>query len=158
MLMAISSFIGKYALRQVIEQVVAEQAQQMVAEQLADEIMDVLSRKAEMKPRILGIESETWYMFHLAKEQYYIQANRFLADQMDERMRRAYTDLVGSAKAPPFAVTIAPTEDGLIFNFRKAARSEGYDRALCREAAITAVRGSMKAYIRMTASGIPIEG
>lgn len=158
MLMAMASFIGKYALRQAIEKVVVEQAERMIVEQLADELMDVLERKAAMKPRILGIESETWYMFHMAKEQYWIQANRFLADQMEERMRRAYTDVAGTAKVPPFALTVAPTDEGLIFNFRKSARSEGYDRALCREAAITAVKGSMKAYIRMAAAGIPIEG
>ena len=158
MLMAMASFIGKYALRQAIEQVVVEQAEQMVVEQLADELMDVLERKAATKPRILGIESETWYMFHMAKEQSWTQANRFLADQMDERMRRAYMDVTGVAKAPPFALTTAPTEDGLVLNFRKAPRSVGYDRALCREAAINAVKGSMKAYVRMAAAGIPIEG
>ena len=158
MLMAMASFIGKYALRQAIEQVVVEQVERMAVEQLADELMEVLERKAMMKPRILGVESETWYMFHMAKEQYWVQANRFLADQMDERMRRAYADVAGSARVPPFALTVAPTDEGLIFNFRKAARSEGYDRALCREAAITAVRVSMRSYLRMAASGITIEG
>ncbi len=158
MLMAMASFIGKYALRQAIEKVVAEQVEQMVIEKLADELMETLERKAAMKPKILGIESETWYMFHMATEQYWTQANRFLADQMDDRLRRAYTDVTGSATAPPFSVTTAPTEDGIVFNFRKAPRSVGYDRALCREAAMNAVRGSMRAYVRMASSGIPIEG
>lgn len=157
MLMAMASFIGKYAIRQAIEKVVAEQAERMVMEQLADKVMETLERKAAMKPRILGIESETWYMFHMATERYWTQANRFLVDQMDGRVSSAYADVTGIAKAPPFALTAAPTEDGLVLNFRKAPRSMGYDRALCREAAVNAVRGSMKSYVRMAAAGIPIE-
>jgi len=158
MLMAIASFIGKYALRQAIGNVVAEQAGRMAAEQLADELVDTLERKAAQKPKILGIESETWYMFHMAQGQYWTQANRFLADQMETRIHNVYTGLTGRAAVLPFALTTAPTEEGLIFNFRKAPRSEGYDRALCREASRSAMRKSMKAYIRMAAAGIPIEG
>lgn len=158
MLMAMASFIGKFALRQAIEGVVAGQVEQVVMEQLADKLMDTLERKAAQRPRILGVESETWYMFHMAQERYWTQANRFLANQMGDRMRVAYNDVSGKAVALPFALTTASTEEGLIFNFRKAPRSEGYSRALCREATVAAIRGSMKAYVRMAAAGIPIEG
>jgi len=158
MLMAMASFIGKYALRRAIENVVAEQAGQMAAEQLASELMDTLARKAAQRPKILGIESETWYMFHMAQEQYWAQANRFLADQMDVRIHLAYNDLTGKAAVLPFALTTVPTDEGLIFNFRKSPRSEGYNRALCREASRTATRAAMKAYVRMAAAGMPIEG
>lgn len=158
MLAAMASFIGRYALRQAIESVVAEQAQQMAVEQLADKLMDTLERAAAQKPKILGVESETWYMYHMAQEKYWTQANRFLADQMENRMRMAYNEASGKAAAPPYALTIAPTEEGLIFNFRKAPRSIGYSRDLCLAATRVAMRGSMRAYVRMAAAGIPIEG
>lgn len=158
MLMALASFIGKAALRGAVQRVVAEQVGREAIGQLADKLMDSLERVAAQKPRILGIESETWYTFHMARERYWTQANRFLSDQMGDRMRSAYNDVTGRASVLPFALSTAPTEDGLVFHFRKAPRSVGYDRALCYEATVTSVRKSMKAYIRMVAAGVPIEG
>jgi len=158
MLMAIASFIGKYAMREAIQKVVAEQVEQMVVEQLADKLMDTLETAAAQRPRILGIESETWYMFHMAQERYWTQANGFLADQMGVRMRVSYSEMVGRATVLPFAMTASPTDEGLLLNFRKGPRSEGYSRALCYNATVSAVRESMRAYVRMAAAGVPIEG
>lgn len=158
MLMALASFIGKFAMREAIQKVVAEQVEQVVVEQLADKLMDTLETAAAQKPRILGIESETWYMFHMAQEHYWTQANGFLADQMSVRMRMEYNDLTGRASVLPFAMTAAPTEDGLLLNFRKSPRSQGYSRDLCYNATVSVVRGAMRAYVRMAAAGVPIEG
>lgn len=158
MLMAMASLIGKAALKQVIGETIAAQGEQLIMQQVVDEVMDDLERKAAAKPKILGVESETWYMFHMARERYWTQANRFLADQMVDRVRVAYNEITGSAVALPFALSALPTDEGLMLNFRKAPRSESYNRSQCRIAAVDAVRGSMKAYIRMAAAGIPIEG
>lgn len=158
MLAAMASFIGKFALKEALQGVLAGQLEQAIAQKVAGELMEGLEEKAARKPRILGVESETWYAFRMEQEKYWTQANRFLANQMDMRVRMAYSDVVQRASAPPFALTANPTDDGFVLNFRKSPRSAGYDRNLCRSAAITAVRKSMRAYVRMAASGIPIEG
>lgn len=157
MLAAMASFLGKFALKAALKKIVAEQVEQAVVQEVTEKLADELEEKAEQKPRILGVESETWYTFRMAQEKYWRRASGFLANQMADRVRAEYGDATQSTGAPPFALTASPTGDGLVLNFRKSPRSAGYDRSVCRSAAITAVRKSMRAYVRMAASGIPIE-
>lgn len=157
MLMALSGFIGKVAFRKVIQSIVAEQAEQLVLEDLAQELMEKLEQQAEQRPRVLGVDSETWYTFRMADERSWTQANRFLSDQIDRRVTDAYNDVVGRASVPPFALSVAPSSDGIGISFRKSPRSTGFDARTCRAATVNAVRKSMRAYIRMAAAGTPIE-
>lgn len=157
MLAAMASFIGKFALKAAIKKVVAGQIEQAVMQEVTEKLADELEEKAAKKPRILGVESETWYTFRMAQEKYWRRANELLANQMADRVRAEYGTATQSTGAPPFALTANPTGDGLVLNFRKSPRSAGYDRNECRSVAISAMRKSMRAYVRMAASGISIE-
>lgn len=157
MLMALAGFIGKVAFRKAIQGIVAEQAEQLALENLTEELMERLEQRAEQRPRVLGVESDTWYSFRMADERYWAQANRFLSDQIDRRVTGAYNNIVGRASAPPFALSATPSSDDISISFRKSPRSAGFDVGACREATINAVRESMRAYVRMAAAGIPIE-
>jgi hypothetical protein len=152
--MALTGFIGKVAFRKAIQSIVSEP---LALENLAEELMEKLEQQAEQRPRVLGVESDTWYTFRMADERYWVQANQFLSDQMDRRVSAAYNDVVGRASVPPFALSVTSSNDGVSVSFRKSPRSTGFDAGACRAAAVNAVRESMRAYVRMAAAGIPIE-
>jgi len=151
MLAAMASFIGRFALNQVIRNYLAEQGE---ISELIQKVLEKLGVDAERRPRILGVESETWYGFRMADEGYWRHANRLLSDEMGSLVVRSYNNLVERVGVPPFALTASPSSEGILIAFRKGPRSEGFSRDQCFSATVDAVRQSMRSYVRAAASGV----
>lgn len=150
-LVAIASLIGRAAFRAVIHDVASVLSGDNIARQ---SLMDYAQKlEATAKPEVLGIASETWYAFRLANENDWRRANQLLADSLKLEIPRTYFRHTKRPGALPYVLSIHPTREGLLCNFRRAPRSTGFDSAELRAATVDAVRGVMKTYIRMAASG-----
>lgn len=150
-LLAITSLIGKTALRVAIHDVMASLATDAISVRAVRDYAQRL--EAERRPQILGVSSETWYAFRLADGGYWARANQLLADDLGLRVPRTYFRSTGRTGALPFVLTVQGDREGVLCNFRRAPRSAGFDRAELRGVVREAVRDSMKMYIRAAASG-----
>ena len=151
MLIALAGLIGRIALRAGISEMVANFAGDLVSQEAVKEASQEI--ESDEGGRMVGVESETFYAFHLADRDSWTRANQGLADLLKVAIPQQFFRQAGPEKEAPFTVSTSMERDGVRLHFTKTPTTTGFERREAKDAARKAVRKLAKGYIRAAAAG-----
>ena len=104
--------------------------------------------------KVIDIKSDTWYTYHLADKQNWIDSNRKWAEIITrEATKQYFAKARESGVIPnPVMITAYSSRDGLNVTCN-SVMGKSFDKELAREAIMSTIRGTYKAYIRSVAAG-----
>jgi hypothetical protein len=141
-----------------VQQSMTELATQVTSEAVGELITSYKETSDELSSQkigILDIESDTWYIFHMADEGSWREGFRKWADILNREIPRRYFFAKGAGEsALPFAVKVADTDQGMEIRFDKLmGTTQGIDRGAIFNVVHELVRDTVKAYVRCVATG-----
>ena len=141
----------------VAGEAVAGAAEQAIGEQLEGAIEAATAAQEvaqDISLKVIEITSDTWYTYHLAEKQSFIEASRKWADIITrEATKQYFAKAKGLGMAlNPIMITAYSTRDGIQVSCN-SVMGKGFNGALVKEVIMSTIRGTYKAYIRSVAAG-----
>jgi len=153
-IIALASLIGKLSTSLGVQKALVDMSARALVG-LAEEVSKTREEVGSPTPKIVSVESDTWYLYHLIDKQARGRSFQTWADALARKIPRQYFFDYGiGLGGMPFAVRATSMQDGVeVSLYKTMGPAGGFEVSKARDSIIKSARGTFKAFIRSWAQG-----
>lgn len=156
MMVALVSLFKEMFIQEALNDVVARITAEAVGDAVSQLIEDV-QETSDMKLQVLDIESDTWYVFHLAEEDSWrkglYQWARIITREVPRQYLYKYSSGGPGSVKVPFICSAQPADRDLLVQIRRLPGATGpISKQDVQSSIVAAARDTLKAYVRCVAT------